>query len=91
MKLDKLVIANSLALATAILWVICTVIVVILPGFSLTVTSWWLHGLNTSVLGSWNLTLANFLLGGIVLVISAWVAGYIFGWAWEVVSKRQRT
>lgn len=88
MKTDKLVIANTLSLATAILWIICTITVLILPDFSLTVTKWWMHGLDISIMGSWALTLGNFLLGGVTLTGSAWITGYIFGWSWEVLNKK---
>lgn len=88
MKLDKVIIANSLALTTAVLWVLCTIIVAVLPDFSLAVTEWWMHGLDVSVMGTWSLNVANFVLGGFTLVISAWVSGYVFGWVWEALSKK---
>lgn len=86
MKLEKTVLANALALATAILWTLCTLFVVLLPDFSMTVVKWWMHGMDIAIMGSWSLDLANFLLGGLALVVSAWVSGYIFGWAWEKAS-----
>ncbi len=83
-----MVLANAFALSTAILWALCSLIVWLLPDLSLTATEWWMHGMDLSVLGSWNLTLENFLLGGIILTGSLWVTGYIFGWCWEVLSKK---
>ena len=86
MKLEKTVLANALALTTAILWILCALFVVLLPDLSMTVVKWWMHGMDPTALGAWSLDLANFILGGLTLVISAWVSGYIFGWAWEKVS-----
>lgn len=87
MKLDKIVLANAFALSTAIFWVICSAIVYLLPAFSLTVANWWMHGLDVSLMGNWNITFTNFIWGGITITASLWATGYIFGWAWEKMSK----
>lgn len=88
MKLEKMAIANASALAIVFLWVICSITAAILPAFSYSVTQSWMHGLALSPMGGWNLNLYNFLLGGISLIVVAWVSGYIFGWSWEFVSKK---
>lgn len=88
MKLDKMVLANAFALATSILWVACSAFVFLFPRLSTTITNWWIHGLDISLLGSWSLTPTSFVLGGVTLVVSAWVTGWVFGWAWEWMSKR---
>ena len=88
MKLDRITIANAFALTTGIAWVICSAFVFLLPDFSMTITSWWFHGLNLSPLGSFKLDFINFLLGGVILVLSFWVIGYILGWSWEKASGK---
>ena len=87
MKRNKTVLANAFALATAILWTICSLFVILLPGPSMTVTKWWMHGLDITVMGDWGLNLTNFLLGGLILTASAWLSGYVFGWSWEKTSQ----
>lgn len=89
MKLTKELLANAFALASGILWVVCSTFVFIFPKFSLTVTSWWMHGLRVGNLGNFNLNLANFLLGGTTLVVSMWVTGYVFGWSLEYLRKKK--
>jgi len=89
MKLEKMVLANALALATAVSWLVCSAFVVFLPEFSLNVTRWWLHGLDISALGAWKLDVTNFLLGGVSLTASVWGVGYVFGWAWELASGKK--
>jgi len=88
MKLDKMVLANAFGLTTAMLWVLCSLIVVVLPDLYLLVMRWWLHGMDVAVIASRQLTFGNFLLGGITLVVSAWVTGWVFGWSWEKVSGK---
>jgi len=85
MKSNKTRIANAFGLTMAILWVACSAVVWLLPGFSLQVTEWWMHGMDISVMGDWNLTLNSFLLGGITAVVSAWVTGWVLGWSWQTV------
>lgn len=87
MKLTKESLANALALTTAIAWVVCSLFVTILPGFSLIVTKWWMHGMPLP--GNWNLNFGNFLLGGITLTISGWLFGYVLGWSLEYFSKNK--
>ncbi len=88
MKLTKKSLANGLAFVTAIAWVICSAFVILLPDFSLTVTKWWMHGMDILSLGDWNLNLNNFLLGGVTLTISAWLFGYVLGWSLEYFSEK---
>lgn len=87
MKFTKESLANALGLTTAVAWVVCSASVALLPTVSLKVTEWWLHGLSIAPLGNWNLNLAGFLGGGIILTISAWLFGYLLGWNLEYFSQ----
>jgi hypothetical protein len=84
--INKLALANAFGLTTAILWVLCSLFVFIFPELSLTVTEWMLHGLDLASLGAFNLTLSNFVLGGVSLVASAWVTGLVLGWSLEILA-----
>lgn len=88
MKLTKKSLANALGLTIAIVWAVCSVFVALLPDFSMVVTKWWMHGMDITLLGNWNLNLANFLLGGITLAISGWLFGYVLGWSLEYFSEK---
>jgi len=90
MKLDTMKLANAFALAMAILWIICSAVVWILPSFSLQITSWWMHGMDLTAMGNWNLTFANFLLGGILVIVSAWITGWVLAWSWEAVGGNKK-
>jgi hypothetical protein len=86
-KVKKTELANGFALATGVLWVLCSAFVAIFPSFSQTVTEWWLHGMNLDVVGGFQLDLANFLWGGLTLIASFWVVGYVLGWSLKMVNK----
>ena len=87
MKLTKNKLAGSFALATAVLWTLCSAFVAIFPDFSLKVTKWWLHGMDIDTLSEFNLSWGNYLSGGLTLVISLWVTGYVLGWSLEIFGK----
>ena len=89
MKNNTMKLANAFALAMAVLWVLCSAVIWLLPSFSWTVTGWWMHGMDLSAMGSWNLTVGNFLLGGITAAVSAWVTGWVLGWSWQTVGNRR--
>lgn len=86
--LNKFGIANVLAVTSGILWVICALFVVLLPELAYNITGWWLHGLDISPLGYWNITLGGLVMGGISLVLAGWVSGLVFGWAVELLNKK---
>jgi len=87
MKLTKNKLAGAFALATALLWTLCSALVAIFPDFSYKVTKWWLHGMNIDSFGEFNLTWGNYLSGGLILVISLWVTGHVLGWSLEIFGK----
>jgi hypothetical protein len=86
MRKEKLVLANTFALAVAIIWVICSLLIALFPALTLAMTTWIMHGM---ALSAWNLTWGNFILGGVTLVVAAWLSAYLFGWCWEIVSGKQ--
>jgi len=87
MKLTKHNLAHGFALATAILWVLCSGFVAIFPDFSRTITQWWMHGMEVA---QFNLEWSNFVWGGLTLVLSAWLAGWILGWSLEIIDKNAK-
>ena len=90
MKNNTMKFANAFALGMAVLWVLCSAVIWLLPSFSWTVTGWWMHGMDLSSMGGWNLTISNFLLGGITAIASAWITGWILAWSWQVVGGNNR-
>ena len=71
-------IPNALAVTTAIIYVVCRVLVGLFPDVSFAIAESWFHGIEISKLGAWNLTMSAFVIGLISSTITAWVVGYIF-------------
>lgn len=78
MKLNATKLANAVAMAVFLLYVVCTLFVAIAPQFSMTILAGGMHlpGV-ASALGDVNVTLGGFLLGLIPLVIYAYVGAYL--------------
>ena len=87
MKAQSYVIPNSLAVATAIIYVLCRVLVGLFPDISFAIAQSWFHGIELSKLGVWNLTFVSFILGIISSTITAWVVGYIFVKVYKLFTK----
>jgi hypothetical protein len=47
-----------------------------------------LHGMALTQVGSWNLSVGNFVLGLLTSMVSAWVAGYIFATSYNSFAKK---
>jgi len=47
-----------------------------------------MHGMDLTAMGSWNLTFASFLFGGVTAVVSAWVSGWVLGWSWNYLKGK---
>lgn len=71
-------IPNALAVTTAIVFVVCRLLVGLFPDISFSVAESWFHGIELGKAGAWNLTISSFILGLISSTITAWIVGYIF-------------
>ncbi len=89
MKINILTYANAFGVTTAFVWTICTLGVALLPGPSAMMGRWWMPGLSMTTLGTWQVSMDGFILGGVVLVGFAWITGYVFGWNLEFFSGKK--
>ncbi len=78
MKNQFLVIPNTLALTTGIIYVLCRVLIGLFPGVSVAIVRSWFHSMDLVKSGAWDTTVSSFILGLISSVVTAWVVGYIF-------------
>lgn len=78
MKAQSYAIPNALAVTTAIIFVLCSILVGLFPDIAFSIAQSWFHGIELGKAGAWNLTLGSFILGLISSTITAWIVGYIF-------------
>lgn len=86
-KAQSYAIPNALAVTTAIIYVLCRVLVGLFPDISFVVAQSWFHGIELSKSSAWNLTFVSFVLGLISSTITAWVVGYIFTRVYKLFAK----
>ncbi|OGI64897.1 hypothetical protein A3H53_03805 [Candidatus Nomurabacteria bacterium RIFCSPLOWO2_02_FULL_40_10] len=78
MQLNAIKLANAVAITTAILYIVCTLFVVVAPELSMTILAGGMHLPDaTTALGESSVTLGGFLLGLVPLVIYAYVGAYL--------------
>ncbi len=85
--MKQYVIPNALAVTTAIIYVLCRVLVGIFPDASFALAQSWFHGIELSKSSAWNLTMQSFVIGLISSTITAWIVGYIFVKVYKLVNK----
>ncbi|MFT5452781.1 MAG: hypothetical protein ACI9N9_002279 [Enterobacterales bacterium] len=75
MKLNPITLGIASAITTAVLWVICSLLVVLLPGFMTHMTAGMMHDAVASI--SLTMTWLGFIYGLICWVISAAIAAWL--------------
>lgn len=84
---QQFAIANALAITTAVIYILCRVLVGLFPDASFTIAQSWFHGIEINQLGTWNLTFGSFALGLISATITTWIMGYIFTKVYTVLQN----
>ena len=82
MKLNANVFGLAAAVTVAVLWVICSLLVVLMPGMSMNLSGYMMHS-DFSAL-QWDMHLTGFLGGLVVWMIFA----YAFGWLMAMIYNR---
>ena len=75
MKLNVTAMANAAAATAAILWIVCSLLVVMLPGMMMSMAGHMVH-LDMQA-HSWVMSAYGFAFGLIIWVVLAWVTGWL--------------
>ncbi|MAM70255.1 MAG: hypothetical protein CMP91_03815 [Gammaproteobacteria bacterium] len=75
MKLNASALALSFAIVTAILWLVCSLIVVLLPQMAMNMSGNMMHADFSGM--QWTMNFIGFLFGLIVWVVIAGVTGWL--------------
>jgi len=78
MKHNLMGTANAAAATTAIVYVVCRLLVGLFPGYLMNVAKSWFHGIDISKISAWNLSTESFILGIVSATIFSWLVGYLF-------------
>ena len=90
MKAQSYAIPNALAVTTAIVFVVCRVLVGIFPDASFALAQSWFHGIEFSKSSALNLDIGSFVLGIISSAAVAGVIGFIFVRVYKLFNSGSR-
>lgn len=88
MKHNPKATANAVGVTTAIVFVVCRILVGLFPDLSFAIAQSWLHGIQLTKLEAWDLSFPSLLLGLISSAITAWIIGYIFAIIYNSFAKK---
>lgn len=88
MKHEPNATANAVAVTVALIYVVCAVVVVLLPDLAMSVAQSWFHGLDLSKISAFNVTPGSFVLGLITSTAGAWLIGYVFANVYNYFVKK---
>lgn len=86
MKIDATKLGLSMGGTAAILWSICSALVVVQPALMMTITGYMVH-VNMDGF-SWKLTWVGYIVGLVAWTICAAAAGWLTGWIYGCFHER---
>lgn len=79
--------ANSLAITSALAWIVCSIFIWILPDLTLYATRTQMMGMMGVSPTGFSLDFQTFLAGGIIFVIIMWLFGFVWGTLYQKFDK----
>lgn len=80
--------ANAAAVTVGVFYILCRLLVGLFPGLMFAAVQSLLHGMALTQVGTWNLSMGNFLLGLLTSMASAWFVGYMFATTYNSFAKK---
>ncbi|MEK6936080.1 MAG: DUF5676 family membrane protein [Nanoarchaeota archaeon] len=77
-KLSTKKVALSLAIVSAILYIICALFIAIAPDFTIKLFSNLFHGIDITQITSTSISLGSTLIGLVEIIVYALIAGWLF-------------
>lgn len=86
MRLSESAFANASAVLTGIVYLACSILIVLFPDFFKIVSQSWFHGINLETIWTGGVR-GNFLLGLFTAVAGTWVTGWLFASLYNKLAK----
>lgn len=89
-NINKSTTANAAAVTIGVLYVVCRVLVLLIPDLFLSITGTWFHGIDISQIAATSVTAdpGSFILGLVTSVAAAWATGYLFAISYNSFAKK---
>ena len=79
--------AKTLAWTTGILYSLCALAIIYFPDLAIGIAGAWFHGVDITLLETFEVSLGSFTTGLIASMLTAWVAGYLLAGFYNYFSK----
>ncbi len=79
--------AKAIAWTTGIIYSLCALTVIYFPDLAMAVTQSWFHGVDISLLATFEVSIGSFTTGLVTSMLAAWVAGYLIAGFYNYFSK----
>lgn len=86
MKINEQGFANASAVLTGIVYIACSLLVVLFPDYFKIVGQSWFHGIDISLIWTGE-PRGNFFIGLATAVAGTWLAGWAFAWTYNRFAK----
>ncbi|MBI2590854.1 MAG: hypothetical protein HYW33_03180 [Candidatus Blackburnbacteria bacterium] len=87
MKLNPMILGNTLAIVGSVWFLACALTAVFAPDLLMNIGSLWFHGVDWSALQGDTPTIENILAGFLTFTAASWATGYGFGWLYNKLTK----
>jgi len=77
-KLNTKNVANSLAIVSGIVFIVCVVLIIVIPEATMSLFGYLFHGLDISKITNPNVSIVSGIIGLVEIVVLAWIVGWLF-------------
>ncbi len=78
MKHHPVATAHAVGLTTAIVFVVCRLLVGVSPNLMFAIGQSWFHGIQLTPMDTWSIPTSTFVLGLVSSSLFGWLIGYLF-------------
>ena len=82
-KLNAKRVALSLAVVSAVLYIVCVLLIAVAPDFTINLFSNLFHGIDITQIANTSISFGSTLLGLIEIIIYTLIAGWLFAWMYN--------
>lgn len=89
MKHDPKASALAVATTTGVIYIVCALSIVLLPGFAMGIAQSWFHGIDITQIQAFNVTVGSFFYGLVTATIAGGLVGWCFAHCYNMFLKKK--
>lgn len=88
MRLQPIALAKAFAWMTGIVYSLCALAIIYFPDLAMGIAQSWFHGIDISLIQSFEVSLESFITGLITSMLAAWLAGYLLAGFYNYFARK---